>query len=90
MSTIQQELWNIFTFYTLHGNPRDPSKMGSIPLAKLCKDMMVFDATMTERPLTQADLNIIFTGEIKKQLKVGYCIVLLCIGIIFCTISLFF
>ena len=24
MTTVEQELWNIFTYYTLHGNPRDP------------------------------------------------------------------
>ena len=27
MSSVEQELWNIFTFYTLHGNPLDPEHM---------------------------------------------------------------
>lgn len=25
MSSIETELWNIYTYYTLHGNPRDPA-----------------------------------------------------------------
>ena len=27
MASVEQELWNIFTFYTLHGNPLDPEHM---------------------------------------------------------------
>lgn len=27
MSSVEQELWNIFTFYTLHGNPLDPEHL---------------------------------------------------------------
>ncbi len=27
MSAVEQELWNIFTFYTLHGNPLDPEHL---------------------------------------------------------------
>ena len=27
MASVEQELWNIFTYYTLHGNPLDPEHM---------------------------------------------------------------
>ena len=62
MSSIQQELWNIFTFYTLHGNPRDPSRLNRSGLIKICRDVMVLDPTMTEKALSQADLDLIFTS----------------------------
>jgi len=27
MASVEQELWNVFTHYTLHGNPLDPEHM---------------------------------------------------------------
>lgn len=27
MAGVEQELWNIFTYYTLHGDPLDPEHM---------------------------------------------------------------
>lgn len=27
MASVEQKLWNIFTYYTLHGNPLDPEHM---------------------------------------------------------------
>ena len=69
MSSIECELWNIFTYYSLHASPRDPSKVCGSVLYKLCRDVRVLDPSMTERPLTQAELHIIFTAQIKLQKK---------------------
>jgi hypothetical protein len=38
MANIEEELWNIFSFYTLHGYPRDPSQMNPSALLKMCRD----------------------------------------------------
>lgn len=71
MSSIETELWNIFTYYALHSNPRDPSKINGTVMYKICRDIMVVDASMTEKPITQAELHIIFTSELKHRKKVS-------------------
>ncbi len=63
---MEKDLWNIFTFATLHGNPRDPSRLSSNGLLKICRDAMLFDESMTERATTQAQVHLIFTSELKK------------------------
>lgn len=75
-NSIEIELWNIFTYYTLHSNPKDPSKINGSILFKFCRDIMVLDASMTEKPITQAELHIIFTSELKKLKKVNIYIIL--------------
>jgi len=70
MSSIEIELWNIFTYYTLHSNPKDPSRINNSALYKFCKDVMVLDPSMTEKPVTQAELHIIFASELRNQKKV--------------------
>mmetsp|Transcript_14822 Transcript_14822/g.22313 ORF Transcript_14822/g.22313 Transcript_14822/m.22313 type:complete len:455 (-) Transcript_14822:230-1594(-) len=64
-ATIEMELWNIFTCYTLHGCPRDPSRITETQFLKLCKDSAVFNPSMVDVPLTQADLHLIWTSELK-------------------------
>lgn len=70
MSAIEEVLWNIFTYYSLNGNPKDPSKLHSMGLLKLCKDIMALDQTMTESPITQADLHLIYTSVLRSPSKV--------------------
>lgn len=71
MNTIEVELWNIFTCYTLHGSPRDPSRMNETQFLKLCKDSSVMNPTMVDIPLNQATLHLIWTSE-QKNSKVTY------------------
>ncbi len=71
MVAVEEILWNIFTFYTLNSNPRDPSKMHNTALVKLCKDIMIFDPTMTECALTHADLQLIYTSCTTNPEKVA-------------------
>lgn len=55
-----------------HGNPRDPVKLNSVALVKFCRDIMVLDFSMTERPILAADVHLLFTAEIKRnQLNVS-------------------
>jgi len=65
MSAIDEVLWNIFTFYSLNGNPRDPSRLHSMALLKMCRDVRVLDHMMADNPITQADLHLIYTSVIK-------------------------
>jgi hypothetical protein len=67
MSTIEVELWNIFTCYTLHGNPRDPSRISETQFLKLCKDSSVMNPAMVDAPLNQATLHLIWTSELKVE-----------------------
>jgi hypothetical protein len=74
MSVIEEVLWNIFTFYSLNGNPRDPSRLHSMALLKLCKDVRCLDhmnhMNMVDAPITQADLHLIYTSVLKSNKKV--------------------
>lgn len=56
MESIQEELWNIFTFYTLHGNPKDPSRLNRTCLLKLCRDVMV-STLFPDLVVRRCDLN---------------------------------
>lgn len=67
--SIEEELWNIFSYAALHGNPRDPSKLTGTALLKLCRETMVLDPTMTERAVSQADVHLIFMSELKSPQK---------------------
>lgn len=70
MSNIEEILWNVFTFYSLNGNPRDPSRLHNTQLARFCKDVMATDSTMTEVPLTSADIHLIYAATLSNPSKV--------------------
>ena len=63
---IEQAIWSIFTYATLHGNPRDPSKLTSTGLSKLCKECRIFDASMVDKPISSAQIHLIFAQEAKN------------------------
>lgn len=65
--TVEYELWNIYTYYALHGNPRDPAHLTRNSLFKLCKEIMLLEVTMTEKLLTQADLNLLFNAQLAES-----------------------
>lgn len=71
MVAIEEILWNIFTFYGLSVNPKDPCRLHSTVLLKLCKDVMLMDNTsMTEHALTKAELFLIYTSVLNHPNKV--------------------
>lgn len=69
MVLIEEVLWNIFTYYSLHGNPKDPSRLHSLALLKLCKDVHAMDASMVENALSQQDFQLIYTAILKDPTK---------------------
>ena len=64
--SMEKDLWNIFTYATLHGNPLDPSQLTSNGLLKICRDSMLFDESMTDAPTTQAQVHLVFAAELKR------------------------
>ena len=68
-----QELWNIFTFYTLHGNPLDPEHIRASQFVKLAKDTQIVGSVLSEAnpPLTEADINVVYAAEVTAQRASG-------------------
>ena len=64
--SIQEELWNVFTYYSLHGNPRDPSRINATQFYNFCRDCMVFDSSMTENAITQAQAQLTFAAQVRN------------------------
>lgn len=69
--TVEKELWNIFTYYSLHGDPLDPEHMRATQFIKMCRDCQVMGTTLSEAspPLMEADIQVTFTAEVKKADK---------------------
>ncbi len=40
-SLIEQELWRIFTFYALHGDPMQPENLRPAHFLRFCKDCQI-------------------------------------------------
>eukprot|EP01041_Mallomonas_annulata_P003317 gene3317-6568_t len=64
MSSAEDELWNIFTYYSLHGNPMDPSRIDAAHYYKLCKDSFMI-LKGKNRPTDE--LKLLCTMEVKKR-----------------------
>eukprot|EP00636_Phaeomonas_parva_P006273 CAMPEP_0118862584 /NCGR_PEP_ID=MMETSP1163-20130328/7737_1 /TAXON_ID=124430 /ORGANISM="Phaeomonas parva, Strain CCMP2877" /LENGTH=477 /DNA_ID=CAMNT_0006796501 /DNA_START=10 /DNA_END=1443 /DNA_ORIENTATION=+ len=69
MAGIEAELWNIFTFYSLHGNPLDPERMSGQLMLRLAKDCDVLEPHLYDNPLSAADVNLIFAAEAQRSRK---------------------
>jgi hypothetical protein len=63
MAAVQQALWNIFTHYSLVGNPRDPEYLKSQQLRKFCEDVQLFG----KRRFTKQDLDVIFVRCVESK-----------------------
>ena len=69
MSSVEEELWNIFTFYALHGNARDPEHLKLQQFVRFCTDCDILKRRPGVHPLKQADINLVFTAEIKSKTR---------------------
>lgn len=68
MTTVEEEIWNIFSYYAMAGNPNQPVKLRYTSFLKFAKDILISDVNnMTETRVLPADIHIIFTHEIKQQ-----------------------
>jgi len=72
-ANIEEELWNIFTYYTLHGNPLDPEHIRASQFVKLTRDCQIIGTTLSEAeiPLTEADINVAYTAEVTRADKIA-------------------
>ena len=69
MSTVEQELWNIFTFYTLHGNPMYPDLLKASQFVKMARECNIIKPGQKTDSLgvTQADVNVVYIVEVKRK-----------------------
>ena len=58
---VEEELWNIFTFYSLHGNPLDPEYLSGSQFMKLVRHCKILD--IVDAPV----VNVMYTREVKKH-----------------------
>jgi|Transcript_1673 hypothetical protein len=63
---IENELWNIYTFYTLHGNPLCPEFLKNQQFMKLAKDCQMIKKKQGVG-LTSADLSVVFASETQRK-----------------------
>ena len=64
MTSVEDELWNIFTYYSLHGDPTDPSRLDSARFYKLCRDSHI---TLKSKTNLIDELKLFCTAEVKKK-----------------------
>ena len=69
MGSVEKELWNIFTCYALHGNARDPEHLKLQQFVRLCTHCDILKRQPGAKRVTQADLNLVFTSEIKSKTR---------------------
>jgi len=66
--SVEEELWNVFTFYTLRGDPMDPEHMSKREFVKFCRDSLIVPRPDTKDPfLTKETRERIETSEILLQ-----------------------
>ncbi|CAN0211359.1 unnamed protein product, partial [Scytosiphon promiscuus] len=74
MSGVEEELWNIFTFYTLRGNPLDLTGLSVTQFLRLARDCHIVDEghhlRRTNSGLGPAAVNLAFASIIRRREKV--------------------
>jgi len=48
--TVEESLWNVFTFYTLRGDPMDPEHMSKREFVKFCRDCLIVPRPSVKDP----------------------------------------
>lgn len=59
MVAINEELWNIFTYYSLHGTMTDPFHLTTSQLSKLCKETLLFNKKSVEKALDSKHCHVL-------------------------------
>eukprot|EP01029_Cantina_marsupialis_P027849 TRINITY_DN774087_c0_g1_i1.p1 TRINITY_DN774087_c0_g1~~TRINITY_DN774087_c0_g1_i1.p1 ORF type:complete len:520 (+),score=143.44 TRINITY_DN774087_c0_g1_i1:109-1668(+) len=68
VSDLERQLWDIFSFYTLNGNPLEPQFMQSQQFIKFVRHCGCLETT---NAVSEADCNIIYTTEVTSRAKRG-------------------
>ncbi len=58
-----QEIWCIYTFYSLHGSPHDPSKLNARSFLELCKDSQLYAKNYVEKAIDSAQAQAVFSHQ---------------------------
>ena len=58
---MEQELFNIFTFYTLHGSAKDPERMTATQFKNFARDVQLPSTVL------RADLDVLFRRVLSSQ-----------------------
>jgi hypothetical protein len=61
--SVEEELWNIFSFYSLTGNPLDPEFISGSQFMKLAKHCQLLELPTVDAPT----VNVLYTREVKKH-----------------------
>lgn len=67
-TTIDAELFNIFTYYSLHGDPLDPEHIRASQLLRLARDTLICGG---RDGLLEADIAVAFQAEVTRIEKVA-------------------
>lgn len=67
MGSVEQELWNIFTYYTLHGNPMYPDLLKASQFCKMAKQCLIMKTPDNPQGLTPAIINVVYIAEVKRR-----------------------
>ena len=67
---VELELWNIFMYYSLHGNSMDPTHLNASYFFKFCHDTFITDSVSLRR------LDKMFNSVVKMRSKVKYFILM--------------
>ena len=62
----ETELWNIYTYYTLHGMPY-PDLLKASQFVKFCKDCRIVRSLDNPSGVTTAIANVVYTAEVKRR-----------------------
>eukprot|EP01138_Halocafeteria_seosinensis_P012121 gb/GECG01012389.1/.p1 GENE.gb/GECG01012389.1/~~gb/GECG01012389.1/.p1 ORF type:complete len:448 (+),score=40.15 gb/GECG01012389.1/:1-1344(+) len=72
--SVERELWNIFTFYTLAGAATDPEHLRATQFVRFGRDVGLIgpnQVSEAEEPLLEADLHVAYTAEVKRPNRSG-------------------
>ncbi|CAM9679583.1 unnamed protein product [Ectocarpus fasciculatus] len=72
MNGVEDELWNIFTFYSLRGNPLDLTRLSVNQFLRLARDCQIVNGgdTASNGGLRAAEANLAFASVIQGRAKV--------------------
>ena len=70
MGSVEAELWNIFTYYTLHGNVLDPEHLALTQMVQMARDTQMLDGVLMRTGLRKADIELVYIQEVKKRVGV--------------------
>jgi hypothetical protein len=59
ITRVEHELWNIFTYYTLHSDPTQPEHLKVAHFIRFVKDCQI-----VSKHLIEADIQIMMTREV--------------------------